>query len=139
VEAPKDPSAKDAAPVEASFVEAPSLPLDLGVPPYDYDDPRQSNGRRVFGLMLQPGEKVAFNLKSEDDQVAMRAFVPTAAPPMKWKLELKNANFPPRSRRAKHLELKNPLAEPQMLYLILYGMNGHAYRVDLTRTPVKKG
>ena len=129
----------EAWPEGTTFVEAKSLPKDLGVPDYDGNDTRIADGRRVFGLTLQPGEKVEFNLKAEADQVAMRAFVPPSTPQMRWKLELRNANQPLRSRRTKHFEVKNPTSESQVLCLILYGASGNSYRVALARTPGKKG
>jgi len=125
-------------PAGVDFVEGKSLPVDISVPAYDRDDSWTANGRRVLALEVKPGEKLVFNLKGEDAQVVMRTYLPVPPPTLKWKLELVNANRPIRSRRAKHLELQNPSSETQMLFLILYGVSGNAYRVDLVRTPSKK-
>jgi hypothetical protein len=126
-------------PEGATFMEAKSLPFDGNVPAYveDNGDYRDDNGRRVLALQVQPGEKLEFNMTAEASKLAMRAFIPVPPPALKWKLALRMANQPLRSRRAKHFEVRNPTAEPQTLFLILYGVSGYSYRVELARTAGK--
>jgi len=129
----------EAWPEGATFVEDKSLPFDNGVPQYDPSENETTypDGRRVLAIKLTPGEKVLCKLTSTDSKVAMRAFVPSPPPPMKWKLELINANKPLRARRTSRFEVQNTTSDLQILFLILYGEKGNAYRLDLERTPKK--
>jgi len=122
-------------PEGSTSVQDKSLPFDGAFAGYaeDGNDFADANARRTFVFLVKPGEKLEFNLKGEDSKVALRTFIPTPPPALKWKLALRNANMPLRSRRSSHLEIKNPTSEVQTLYLVLYGVNGYAYKIDLTR------
>jgi len=124
-------------PKGANFIEAESLPLDSKVPLYpdDKGDNQDDNGRRVLGFRVQPGEKLEFTMIAENDKVILRTFIPNPPPPVKWKAALLNANLPLRSRRSKRLEIQNPTSDPQVLVLIVYGVCGNSYHLDLVRSP----
>lgn len=123
-------------PEASNFVEAKTLPLDLNAfyPETGGYESTAALGRRVFGFRLQPGEKLEFNMKSEDNKVAMRAHVSDKEKSLKWQCELQAANKVFRAKRSNHFEVKNPTTENQSLYLILYGVTGYSYRVETVRT-----
>jgi len=126
-------------PEGTSFVEDKSLPLDVGLPNYG-EDFSEANARRTFAFKVQPGEKLEFNLKGEEEKVVMRVHVPTPPPALKWKMELMFINKIARPRRTKHLEIKNPTSEVQTLYLIVYGVKGYSYHLEMARSgEAKKG
>jgi hypothetical protein len=119
-------------PGDKAFVEDKSLPFDVGTP--GYGDFREANARVCYAFQVAPGEKMEFNLKAEEEKVVMRAYVPTPPPALKWKLQLDFINRIARPRRSKHIELKNDTKEPQTLFLVLYGVHGYSYRLDMSRS-----
>jgi len=123
----------EAWPEGVSFVESPGLTLDVGTPHFN-DGPDHSDGYRLIRLMVQPGEKLAFKLKAEEDKVSMRTYVPKPPPKtFDWLVALKAANRPKMFSR-KHMNIENATREPQDLVLIIFGRHGYSYRVDLERT-----
>jgi hypothetical protein len=128
-------------PSDSNSLEAKSLPFDGGFAGYteDGNDFVEANGRRVFAFKVKPGEKMEFNIKSQDDKIALRTFIPTPPPTLKWKMDLRYANVPVRARRSKHLEVKNSSAEEQTLYLVLYGVVNYPFRIELQRSGSKQG
>lgn len=126
-------------PEGAAFVEGPSLPRDNNVPMYDPEENETvyPDGRRALAIKLAPGEKLSLKLASAHSKVAMRVFVPQPPPPLRWRMELLNANKIPRARRSSKLEIQNPTSDPQTLFLILYGEFGNSYRLDLERIAKK--
>lgn len=119
-------------PSDKAFVEDKSLPFDVGTS--GYGDFREANARACYAFLVAPGEKMEFKLKGAEEKVVMHAYVPNPPPALKWKLELDYINRIPRPRRSKQIELKNNTKEPQTLFLVLYGVHGYAYRLDMTRS-----
>ncbi|HNX95111.1 MAG TPA: hypothetical protein PKL14_08120 [Holophaga sp.] len=119
-------------PSDKTFVEDKSLPFDIGTP--GYGDLPEANARVCYAFQVAPGEKMEFNLKGEGEKVVMRVYVPNPPPALKWKLQLDYVNRIARPRRSKHIELKNTTSQPQTLFLILYGVHGYSYRLDMSRS-----
>ena len=115
----------------STFVESPGLSLNVGTP-YVHEIPG-ADGYRLLSLVVQPGEKLTFKLKSEEEKVTLQAYIPEPPPAsLDWRLALKNANLPrPVSRT--HLTIQNTTTEPQTLVLMILGKHGYWYRVDLQR------
>jgi hypothetical protein len=115
-----------------SFVESPGLTLD-GNAPHNSAVP-DADGYRLLSLIVKPGEKLSFKLKSEDDMVTMQTYLPKPPPAsLDWRLALRNANFP-RSIVRNKMTIQNTTKEPQTLVLIIVGKHGSSYRVDLQRS-----
>lgn len=126
-------------PEGATFVEEKSLPIDNNVPQYDpaENETFYPDGRRALAIKMAPGDKLLFKLTSAGSKVYLRTFVPVPPPPMRWRMELLNANKPMRARRASKLEIQNPTSDDQVLFLIVYGEKGNPYRLDMERTSKK--
>jgi len=94
----------------------------------------KADGYRLLRLTVKPGEKLSFKLKSENDKVSLHAFIPTPPPQsLEWRTALKQANFPaPQGRN--HLVIQNTTKEPQELILMIIGLHGYNYRVELERS-----
>lgn len=123
----------EAWPEGVSFIESPGLTLNVGTPRF-HDGPTGSDGYRLLRLVVKPGEKLAFKLKSEYDKVSMRTFMPKPPPEaIDWRVALRNANQPKMNSRTR-MNIQNTTSEPQVLVLIIFGVHDHSYRVDLERT-----
>jgi len=85
-------------------------------------------GIRIILFTTQPGERITFNMKSDQSKVMMAVYPNEKA--TKLYGAFKAANSPFASSRAKKLVFTNTSKEPYEMPLVLYGT--HGYKYDLT-------
>jgi hypothetical protein len=118
-------------PEEVSYIESNSLPF-RNYSPY-VARPLDSNAYRILRLRVEPGERLSFRLQGESSKVVMEALIPAPESNLAWRNALQQANFPPPQVRQSRLEISNPTEEPRNFDLILFGVHGYAYRVEVVR------
>ena len=86
------------------------------------------NAMRILAFMTQPGERVTFNLKSEQSKVRLAVY---PDPKMtRVKAAVKRANMPPNAARSKKLIFTNTSKEPYEMLLFVYGLHGYEYSLS---------
>lgn len=118
-------------PANDGCLEATTLPFRTYSPYVAH--PLESNAYRIVRVHVEPGERLSFKLHGEGAKVVMEALVPSPEPNLAWRNALKQANFPPHQVRQSRLEISNPTEESRDFDLILFGVHGYAYRVELER------
>ena len=96
------------------------------------DQADQITAMRLYGFTLKPNEEIVFKMKGESHtKLCMRLAEPLVAnrmtPP------IKAVNRKPKPIRSSGFSIKNVLAEPYQLILLVYGEPGYKYRIDFTR------
>jgi len=126
------------------FVEGESLPYDSradGVVSYIIStsgsaagggEVRQGlTGLKILVFSTQPGERITFNMKSDQSKVMMAVYPNEKA--TKLKAAFRAANQPFASTRAKKLVFTNISKEPYDMSLVLYGTQGYKYHLTWER------
>ena len=91
------------------------------------------NAMRILAFMTQPGERITFNLKSEQSKVRLAVY---PDPKMtRMKAAIKKANLPPLAARSSKLVFTNTSKEPYEMLLFVYGLHGHEYQLSWERKP----
>lgn len=112
---------------------AASLPLSGSAPPRLYGK-GAADSFRILRLSIRSGEQLSFAMQAEASSVVMEACVPTDIASLPWRLALLNANSLLPQVRSRRFQVQNPTGEAQVLDLLVYGVHGYAYQIDLTRT-----
>jgi hypothetical protein len=86
------------------------------------------NAIRMLAFMMQPGERLTFNLKSEQSKVRLAVYPDSKA--IRLKAALKVANMSPRQTRSKKLVFTNSSKEPYEMVLFVYGLHGYSYQLN---------
>ena len=84
-------------------------------------------GLRILIFSTQPGERLTFNMKSDQSKVMMAVYPDEKA--AKLKGAFRAANSPFATTRAKKLVFTNTSKEPYDVSLILYGTHGYRYHM----------
>ncbi|MCL1907900.1 MAG: hypothetical protein FWG12_00855 [Holophagaceae bacterium] len=97
------------------------------------------NAMRIIAFATQPGERITFNLKSQQSKVRMGVYTDTinTRTNSKLKAAIKAANMPLNSVRSKKLVFTNSSKEPYEMMLMVYGLHGYEYNLSWERKPKK--
>ena len=132
------------------FVEGESLPFDNRAPgmvSYISQESRVSsavgsgstlrdlNAMRILVFSTTPGERITFNMKSDNSKVMMAVYPDEKV--TKLKAAFMKSNMPPASARAKRLIFTNTSKEPYDVSVVLYGTHGYKYHLTWERKPKK--
>jgi hypothetical protein len=96
------------------------------------DNAEQVSALRLYGFTLAPGEEITLKMKGESTtKLAMRLASPNVPDGMTPTIQ--KINRMPRPLRSSRITLKNILAEPFKMVLMVYGEAGYKYRIDIKR------
>ena len=96
---------------------------------------RDINAMRILVFSAQPGERITFNMKSEQSKVMMAVYPDEKVTSLK--AAFMKSNMSPASARAKKLIFTNTSKEPYDVSVVLYGTHGYKYHLTWERKPKK--
>jgi len=96
---------------------------------------RDLNAMKILVFSTQPGERITFNMKSDDSKVMMAVYPDEKV--TKLKAAFMKSNMSPASARAKKLIFTNTSKEPYDVSVVLYGTHGYKYHLTWERKPKK--
>jgi len=131
------------------FVEADTLPFDSrarGIFSYMQSElgtlasssglsSNDMNAMKILIFTIQPGERITFNMKSNNSRVMMGVYPEEKITGLK--ASFRRANMSPPSARAKKLIFTNTLKEPYEMSLVLFGTHGYKYHLTWERKAKK--
>lgn len=119
---------------DTKVVAEASLLMDMGpaMTSGDISDIDAITGRRIYRLILKPGEKIQVDLTCQKPgKIFMQWMLPPKVGAMRP--ELQRANMPPRAVRSGVIRLVNSTKEPFDAALVCLGGHNYPYTLTLTR------
>jgi len=96
---------------------------------------RDLNAMKILVFSTQPGERITFDMKSDNSKVMMAVYPDEKVTSLK--AAFMKSNIPPASARSKKLVFTNTSKEPYDVSVVLYGTHGYKYHLTWERKSKK--